>query len=183
MLYSSFFFRVSKKVTYRWLQRKYIRNGARRKCLKNFLRLYGDSCKKNSSVKNSAWVRRFSQIYCQRKLWLYFFFWPGKENKYKKQLYNLGCYKTMKLEVGGLATKNRFVHCLQQIVHYFKKREVDIFLNLIPCYSNKLTKKTISKNYWLIYWSIKMLFNTISWRLFSKLLHVRIFSLIETRKW
>ena len=142
MLYSFLFFESPKQWLVGDYKRKYIRNGVSRKCLKNSWRFYGESWKKNPSVKKNTWgfkvevdslilsanlVGKLSQIYCQRKLWLYFFIWPGKENENKKQLYNLRCCKTMEFEVSGLATKNRFIHCLQRIVHYFTKEKSTYF--------------------------------------------------------
>ena len=56
-----------------------------------------------------------------KQLWLYFSYL-----KTKKNLYNLRCCKIMQLEIGGLAMKTRFTHCLQPVVHYFKGRSVYI---------------------------------------------------------
>ena len=49
---------------------------------------------------------------------------PAKDNKNKKQLLNLRCCKTMQLEIGGLAIKNQFVHCLQRVANYFKRKSI-----------------------------------------------------------
>ena len=89
-------------------------------------RLYGDSCKENPLsqimvdvlklnltflILSPGLVKKICQIYCQRKLW------PSAWQRKKKQLYNLRCCITIQLEISGLATKNRFVHCLQRVVH------------------------------------------------------------------
>ena len=49
---------------------------------------------------------------------------PAKKTKKKKKWYNLGCCKTMQFEIGDLAMKNNFVHCLQRLVHYFKGKSI-----------------------------------------------------------
>ena len=121
----------------------------KKKVLKEFLKALCWLLQRKPSVTNSGWcctfevnslilslslMKKFSQIYCYIycyiyvtftvKLWLYFFIWPGKKNKKKKQWYNLGCCKTMQFEIGDLAMKNNFVHCLQRLVHYFKGKSI-----------------------------------------------------------
>ena len=55
---------------------------------------------------------------------VFFYFFIKKKKLNKKQLYNLRCCKTMQLEIGGLATKTRFVQCLQPVVYYSKGKSI-----------------------------------------------------------
>ena len=62
-----------------------------------------------------------------------FFICLAKKTKTIEQLY-LRCCKTMQLEICGFATKVRFVHCLQRVVHYFKGKSIysKILFHVIP---------------------------------------------------
>ena len=82
----------------------YIRNGVKRKCLKKSPRLYDDSYKENPLTQIAADVLKF-------KLTLSF-----KTKRKKEKTLLQSCCKVMQLEIGGLATKARFAHCLQPVV-------------------------------------------------------------------
>ena len=102
--------------------------------MKNSSKLYGGYCKEIPvsqivaeviKFKLTFWflspslIRKFTQVYCQRKLWLLFL-----SDVQTKQLRDLRCCKSMQLEIGGLAAKNCFVHSLQKIANYFTGKSI-----------------------------------------------------------
>ena len=109
-----------------------------------------------------------------------FLYLPGKKKK-QKQIVQSYMFQSHAIKIWWSGNEKSFCLLFTASRPLFYS-EVNIFLNVIPWYSNKLTNKLFQTNYSLIYWQIKILFNTICWRLFGKFLHLRIFSITETRK-
>ena len=102
--------------------------------LEEFLKTLCWLLQRNPCFTNSGWsykvqvdililspslIGKFTQIYCQRKLWLLFL-----SDVQTKQLHDLRCCKSMQLEIGGLAAKNCFVHSFQKIANYFTGKSI-----------------------------------------------------------